>query len=185
MSDAAHDPLDDVYQLRVVIAGVSPLIWRRLDVPATTTVAGLHTVVQTVFGWSRQHLHRFVIQGTDFGIGYLGGPGFRDDTRQVRLADLGLRPGERFGYEYNFVAAWRVDLRLKQIVGAQPGPYPCCSGGRRAGPPEDWTGPGHLWSGPGRTWWSTRSCAPRTSWAGCLTPTRTAIWPASMWIARN
>ena len=47
MTDVA-DPVPssdlDVYQLRVVIAGISPLIWRRLLVPAQTTIAELHTV---------------------------------------------------------------------------------------------------------------------------------------------
>jgi hypothetical protein len=45
-------------------------------------------------------------------------------------------------YGYNFSAAWRVDLRVEQIACAQPGrAYPRCTGGRRAGPPEDWDGP--------------------------------------------
>ena len=53
-----------------------------------------------------------------------------------------LREGERFVYEYNFSAAWRVDLRVEQIACAQPGrAYPRCTGGRRVGPPEDWDGP--------------------------------------------
>jgi hypothetical protein len=131
-----------VYRLRVVIAGISPLIWRRLEVTASTTIAGLHAIVQTAFGWSGEHLHRFVIGGTEYGISYLGGPGFRDDAAQVRLAGLRLREGERFTYEYNFSAAWRVDLRVEQIACAQPGrAHPRCTGGRRAGPPEDWDGP--------------------------------------------
>jgi hypothetical protein len=67
-------------------------------VPATTTIAGLHTILQTTFGWSGQYLHRFVIGGTEYGIAYPGGPGFRDDAREVRLTDLGLREGERFCY---------------------------------------------------------------------------------------
>jgi Plasmid pRiA4b ORF-3-like protein len=110
-----------VYRFRVVIAGISPLIWRRLEVAASTTVAGLHAIVQAVFGWSGEHLHRFVIGGAEYGIFCLGGPGFRDDARQVRLAGLRLREGERFIYEYNFSAAWRVDLRVEQIARAQPG----------------------------------------------------------------
>ena len=131
-----------VYQLRVVVRGISPLVWRRLDVPATTTIAGLHTVLQTVFGWSGEHLHRFLIHGTEYGISYVGGPGFRDDARTIRLGELGLRRSERFTYGYNFVAAWICDLRVEQILGAQPGrTYPRCIGGRRAGPPEDWDGP--------------------------------------------
>ena len=142
MADTSSRPGMTSYRLRVVIAGISPLIWRRLLIPATTTIAQLHAIVQASFGWSGEHLHRFVIGGAEYGIGYAGGPGFRDDARQVSLADLGLREGERFAYEYNFSAAWRVDLRVEQITGTPPGrAYPRCTGGCRAGPPEDWAGP--------------------------------------------
>jgi len=131
-----------VYQLRVVVRGVSPLIWRRLLVPADATIAGLHAVVQAAFGWGGDHLHRFVIHGTEYGISYVGGPGFRDDPHRVRLGELGLRQSERFVYEYNFFAGWVVDLRVEQILPAQPGRvYPRCTAGRRAGSPEDWDGP--------------------------------------------
>jgi len=172
----------DVYRLRVVIAGISPLIWRRLEVAAGTTVAGLHTIVQTVFGWSGEHLHRFVIGGTEYG----SGPGFRDEARQVRLASLGLREGERFVYEYNFSAAWRVDLRVEQITCAQSGlAYPRCTGGRRAGPPEDWAGPWYSWSGPSRTWYSARPCAPRRSSDSCSMPTTTTTWRTPAWTAKS
>ena len=85
-----------VYQLRVVVRGISPLIWRRLLVPADTTIAELHAILQTVFGWSGEHLHRFLIHGREYGISYVGGPGFRDDARTIRLGELGLRRSERF-----------------------------------------------------------------------------------------
>ena len=41
-------PLQSVYQLSVVVRGVSPLIWRRLLVRADTTIAGLHSVGRTL-----------------------------------------------------------------------------------------------------------------------------------------
>ena len=126
-----------VYQLRVVMHGVSPLIWRRLLVRADTTIAGLHAVLQIAFGWTGTHLHRFVVQGGEYGIGYVGGVGFRDDPHQVHVADLGLRPTERFVYDYDLTDGWRLDLRLEQILVMDPGRvYPRCTGGRRAGPPE-------------------------------------------------
>jgi len=139
VSEPAASP--GVYRLRAVLHAVSPLIWRRLLVSGESTVADLHTIVQTAFGWGGEHLHRFVIYGAEYGINYVGGPGFRD-ARQVRLGGLGLRVGERFFYEYNFFAGWRVDLRVEEIVAAEPGRvYPRCTAGRRAGPPEGWDGP--------------------------------------------
>ena len=61
-----------VYQLPVVVRGVSPLIWRRLLIPADTTIAGLHAVLQIAFGWNGDHLHRFVVHGREYGIASAG-----------------------------------------------------------------------------------------------------------------
>ncbi len=158
-ADDATTTVPTVYQLRVVLAGVSPLIWRQLLVPDETTIAGLHAVLQTAFGWGGEHLHRFVIHGRYYGIAYAGGLGFRDNARQVRLADLGLRPTERFTYDYDFTDGWRLDLRLEQIQTATPGrTYPRCSGGRRAGPPE----------GSGGAWAFTEATEPHLVFAATL-----------------
>lgn len=67
---AATQPGEDTvpaYQLRVVLRGVSPLVWRRLLVRADSSVADLHAVLQVVFGWDDDHLHRFVIHGVEYG----------------------------------------------------------------------------------------------------------------------
>jgi hypothetical protein len=39
-----------IYQLRVVLCGVSPLVWRRLLVVSTTSIAELHEILQSAFG---------------------------------------------------------------------------------------------------------------------------------------
>ena len=102
----------------------------------------MHAVLQIVFGWDGEHLHRFVVHGVEDGIGYAGGVGVRDDPHRVHLADLGLRPTERFVYDYDFTAGWRLDLRLEQILAAEADRvYSGCTGGRRAGPPEGCGGP--------------------------------------------
>src|SRR5712692_226741 len=138
-SPANREPV--VYQLRVILRGVSPLIWRRLLVRSDSSVADLHAILQTAFGWSDEHLNRFVIHGREYGVWHDGGIGFRDHPRHVRLADLGLRVRERFLYEYDFTDGWQLDVRLEQILPLEPGRYyPVCIGGRRAVPPEDYDG---------------------------------------------
>jgi hypothetical protein len=131
-----------IYHLRVWLRGISPMIWRRLLVPGDHTLADLHDALQIAFGWSDEHLHRFALHGRDYGIPRLGGPWYAGDARDVRLADLGLRPRERFLYEYDFTDSWRHEIRVERI-GPPDGAlcYPLCSAGKHAGPPEDCGGP--------------------------------------------
>ena len=48
-----------IYQIKVSLVGISPLIWRRLLVPDTTSIAELHYILQIAMGWEDYHLHRF------------------------------------------------------------------------------------------------------------------------------
>jgi hypothetical protein len=139
------EPPGSIYRLRVVLAGISPMIWRQLEVPGSITIAGLHEVLQVAFGWSGEHLHRFTVHGKEYGICYEGGMVFDDDPHQVRLVDLGLRERERFAYAYGFFAnleSWRHDLRVQAIEAPRVRRrYPWCSAGARSAPPEDCGGP--------------------------------------------
>src|SRR5215472_4339534 len=83
-----------IYQLRLVLAGISPMIWRRLLVSSETTIAQLHQYIQVAFNWSGEHWHRFRIHGKDYGIGYLGGINFGDNPHAVRLSRFRLHPRE-------------------------------------------------------------------------------------------
>jgi hypothetical protein len=53
------------------------------------------------FHWSDEHLHRFLIHGTAYGLPRLGGIRFRDDAQRVLLSRFRLHAGERFRYEYD------------------------------------------------------------------------------------
>src|ERR1700736_1361386 len=130
-----------IYQLRVVLCGVSPLVWRRLLVVSTTSLAEFHEILQSAFGWSDEHLDRFLIHGVAYGIPHLGGIVFREDARGVPLSRFRLHCGERFRYEYDFTADWKLDIRLEGALAFDPKrALPSCIGGRRAAPPEDCAG---------------------------------------------
>ena len=61
-----HDA--QIYQLRVVLRNISPLIWRRLLVRSDSTVAALHQALQVAFGWDDEHLNRFEIRGREYAV---------------------------------------------------------------------------------------------------------------------
>jgi hypothetical protein len=46
-----------IYQFRVVLWGVSPLVWRRLLLASDTSIAELHEILKSAFDWSGEHLH--------------------------------------------------------------------------------------------------------------------------------
>lgn len=131
-----------VYQLKVVLRDVTPLVWRRLLVASTTTIADLHASIQIAMGWEDLHLHQFLIYGKAYGVYHDGGITFADDPHQVVFADFRLRAGERFRYDYDFGDGWQHDIWLERILPSDPARgYPVCSAGAGDCPPEDCGGP--------------------------------------------
>ena len=60
---------DRIYQLKVHLRRVSPMVWRRFLVPGNTTLYELHRILQIGMGWESYHLHRYVIHGAEYGDG--------------------------------------------------------------------------------------------------------------------
>ena len=127
-----------VYQLRVSLLGISPMIWRRLLVCSNSTIADLHYILQVAFNWSDWHLHQFRIHGKAYGISRLGGIGFEDNPTQIELSDFQFRLNECFEYEYDFCDNWRHQIRIEAILPIEEEKvYPRCVAGKRAGAMED------------------------------------------------
>ena len=146
-----------VYQFKVVLRGISPMIWRRLLLRCDHSIADLHYAIQIAMGWSDSHLHRFHIHGKDYGVAYEGGLTFDDDPEKVHLADLGFRLRERFLYKYDFYDEWDHDVRLEKVLTWDSRHlYPVCTGGNRPAPPED-CGGARVYMETGnprwRAWW--------------------------------
>jgi hypothetical protein len=68
-------------------------------VRSDSSIADLHYTLQTAFGWSDEHLHRFHIHGQDYGVSRAGGIIFSADPAKVRLSDFKFRRNESFRYE--------------------------------------------------------------------------------------
>jgi hypothetical protein len=130
-----------IYQLRITLQEIQPPVWRRLQVPGTTTLAQLHAIIQDAMGWQDYHLYRFTIRDEHFEQPDPEAEG-KDATR-VRLRDLPVEAGETFEYVYDFGDDWHHGVTLEDRVHPDPeAEYPLCTDGARACPPEDCGGPG-------------------------------------------
>ena len=95
----------EIYQIKVTLLGTSPLIWRRVLVPAEVTLAQLHDVLQAAMGWEDCHMHEFRM-----GRRYFGRPDPEDrlmgmppveNERTVRLSSVLARVGAKAIYTYD------------------------------------------------------------------------------------
>lgn len=55
-----------IYQLKIFLREISPMIWRRLLVSEDNTLLALHEVIQLAMGWEGYHLWTFSINGREW-----------------------------------------------------------------------------------------------------------------------
>ncbi|MGH8823704.1 MAG: DUF1841 family protein, partial [Jiangellaceae bacterium] len=133
-----REPGAATYQLKIGIRGAKPPIWRRLRVPADTTLADLHHVIQAGFGWTDSHLHHFFDdEGRRYApADYESWDDNPADERSARLRDLVGQAGDRLRYEYDFGDSWEHEIVVEDVLTDRTS-QAVCIGGRRAGPVED------------------------------------------------
>lgn len=124
-------------QLKTLLRHVHPAVWRRVRLADDLSIADLHRIIQLLMGWDGDHLHRFLIQGREYGISYDGGPIFLEDAALVRLSRFQFRPTERFLYEYDFGVGWEIEVRVEKVIRWDGPTYPpTCIEGRERSPPD-------------------------------------------------
>ena len=131
-----------VYQLKVVLAGSQPVIWRRLLVSGDAKLGWLHAVLQTAMGWTNSHLHHFLTQDARYSDprnneDLVFGEEPDQDENKASLMQIASKTGARFGYEYDFGDSWEHEITVEQILPVIPGMTALCLDGAGACPPED------------------------------------------------
>jgi hypothetical protein len=137
-----------LYTLRVEIRGVSPPIWRRVQVEGFDSLRKLHHILQAAFGWTGSHLHDFKINDKTYAMldldDALDGmdPNKIFDDRKTRLQKVAYL-GLNFVYNYDFGDGWEHDIVVEKVEPIDGEPYGCAQilAGARACPPEDVGGP--------------------------------------------
>ena len=117
-----------IARLRIELQELEPKIWRRIDMPLSTTLEALF----------------------DIGDRCYGDPSFRefDDeppiykAKGLRLGVLIARGVEWFVYTYDYGDNWRHDVIVEEVRDGDPDmEYPAFVDGARRCPPEDVGGP--------------------------------------------
>ncbi len=127
----------DVLQLRIDLDRFHPPVWRRVRLPATTTLAELHQIIQALFEWDDDHLHVFTVDGMSYADPWHGLDGCADEE-ELTLAAALPRSGARLSYRYDLGECWDHTVLLEAGQRAAPPVHPTCVDGRGAAPVEDW-----------------------------------------------
>ncbi|WP_438310682.1 IS1096 element passenger TnpR family protein [Streptomyces sp. HUAS TT3] len=133
-------------QLKIVLHGTRPPLWRRLVLPSDTSLGTLHDAIQVAFGWHGGHLHLFTdefgrgygdaarLTGIDLGFGHEVG-----DEDATALGDVLAEEGTRLRYVYDFGDDWEHGITLEKSLPRPVGAERTvrCVGGRRADVPAE------------------------------------------------
>lgn len=136
-----------IYKFKLSIKGITPKIWRRVQVPENYTFLDLHKTIQAVMNWEDYHLHEFEIENPK--TGELDKIGKADDDcetfceplvqeNKAKLSKYFTPDNKVALYRYDFGDNWEVKVRLEEILPKKQGvKYPACTAGKRAAVPED------------------------------------------------
>jgi hypothetical protein len=124
------------------LAGINPVVWRRVLVPGAIRLAKLSEILLTAMGWTNSHLHAFRVGDKRYGMCFDEYPDEEIDEKGVTVLQ-GLREERRFVYDYDFGDGWEHDVIIEELTWSYFGlKFAVCIDGQNACPPEDVGGPG-------------------------------------------
>ncbi|OGS22983.1 MAG: hypothetical protein A2252_06205 [Elusimicrobia bacterium RIFOXYA2_FULL_39_19] len=143
---SARNKFSKVFQFKITLNEVTPLVWRRIQIPENYTFWDFHVAIQDSMGWLDYHLHEFTMLNSTTGkpiLIALPDPDKLDDRE--RLLDWEQYPADYFSFEnrtawyvYDFGDNWEHTIEFEGIlVREKDRKYPICTDGQRACPPED------------------------------------------------
>lgn len=116
------------YQLKIMLKGSKPPIWRRCMVPAGITFSQLSMILNEVMGWQGYHLFSFYFHQSklmieedidDFANGFLD-----QEEAQTTYIDEYLDQEAWFTYTYDFGDDWEHRVEVEKIMSDYSLNYP-------------------------------------------------------------
>lgn len=102
------------YQLKITIRDSHPPIWRRVIVPEHITFYDLDDIIETIFGWTHEHMFGFYFRQRDQYFEGTPIPGGEDTADEC--IDEWMAQGESFLYTYDFGDNWEHTVKVEKIV---------------------------------------------------------------------
>jgi hypothetical protein len=125
-----------VFRLRIELDQTEPLVWRRIEVIASSTFWDLHVAIQDAFGWLDYHLYEFEVGRVRIGV--------PDEFAEEAIVPSWTVPLSKYlgkvrtlSYLYDFGDDWQHTVHLEEVKKVDEGNYPRCLAGENATPPED------------------------------------------------
>ncbi len=138
-----------VYQFKVILKGIKPVVWRRIQVPESYNFWDLHVAIQDAMGWHDGHLHSFNVLNPQTGekeeIGIVDEDGEEECLPgwEIPISSYITLQNEKVSYAYDFGDNWEHSLLLEKIIYRDSEKkYPLCIAGEMACPPENCGGIG-------------------------------------------
>lgn len=127
-----------MYQLKVTIDGITPPIWRTIQVPESYSLNQLHHIIQIAMGWTNSHLYMFGDYENKIGDPILWEDGETPTLwdKRVKISEVLQNVGDELKYEYDMGDWWKHTIVLEKIEDGDSKTVKCIAG-ERAAPPED------------------------------------------------
>lgn len=134
------------YTLRIKLRGISPSIWRKIEVPSSVKLTSLAEIILTAMGWYNVHLHQFVTKGraelyatADPETENMAWGQHKNWGGNIPISHLLKAEKDKVVFEYDYGDSWEHEVTLSKAEDYADGEEPRVRliGGKRACPPED------------------------------------------------
>lgn len=112
------------YTLRFTLKGITPTVWRKIEVPSNITLRHLGDLIVDLMGWSGYHLNQFY-KGNDYYMPHYQRESSGEDDyiwncnnydqEDFTIADFLTQKASAITFEYDFGDSWEHIVRLSSI----------------------------------------------------------------------
>ncbi len=109
--------VEPIARICIELLHIEPKVWRRVDVPLSSSLMSLHHVIQVAVGWTDSHLFEFKVgdrlYGDPFEVDLFEWKVYK--ATSIRLKTLVDRGISEFTYLYDFGDHWEHSIVIEEL----------------------------------------------------------------------